>query len=67
MYGISLFQDLGYLALPIRSPTVAKGTERLRIVLHAHNIKSEVTGLFDALVNFFRIEADMENDAHVFD
>lgn len=33
----------------IRSPTVAAGSERLRIVAHAHNSLDEVCGLCDAL------------------
>jgi len=35
----------GYHCLPIRAPTVPEGSERLRIILHAHNSESEVRGL----------------------
>ncbi|KAJ3324182.1 hypothetical protein HDU76_013463 [Blyttiomyces sp. JEL0837] len=33
---------LGFDARPIRSPTVPKGSERLRICLHAHNTLAEI-------------------------
>ena len=36
--------------LPIRSPSVAKGTERLRICLHAYNTEKEIDLLFNTLV-----------------
>ncbi|KAJ3070667.1 hypothetical protein HDU98_006311 [Podochytrium sp. JEL0797] len=42
-------QSKGYDVRPIRSPTVAKGAERLRICLHAHNTMEEVTGLLRLL------------------
>ncbi|CAK9111606.1 8-amino-7-oxononanoate synthase (AONS) (7-keto-8-amino-pelargonic acid synthase) (7-KAP synthase) (KAPA synthase) (8-amino-7-ketopelargonate synthase) [Durusdinium trenchii] len=35
--------------LPIRSPTVPAGTERLRIILHAHNTEEEIHALMDAI------------------
>ena len=35
----------GYHCLPIRAPTVPEGSERLRIILHAHNSEDEVRGL----------------------
>ena len=35
--------------LPIRSPTVPAGTERLRIILHAHNTEDQVHALMNAL------------------
>jgi len=41
----------GYDVYPIRAPTVPRGGERLRIVLHAHNTEEEVDGLVDALVD----------------
>lgn len=40
----------GYDVYPIRAPTVPRGGERLRIVIHAHNTAEEVDGLVDALV-----------------
>uniref|UniRef100_A0A0G4GIJ7 Aminotransferase class I/classII large domain-containing protein n=1 Tax=Chromera velia CCMP2878 TaxID=1169474 RepID=A0A0G4GIJ7_9ALVE len=39
----------GFDVRPIRSPTVPKGTERLRVVLHAHNHEAEVRGLWEAV------------------
>lgn len=39
----------GYLVKGIRSPTVAPGSERLRICLHAFNTFAEVDGLVDQL------------------
>ncbi|KAJ3281668.1 hypothetical protein HDU79_010581 [Rhizoclosmatium sp. JEL0117] len=41
----SYLQSKGYDVRPIRSPTVPKGSERLRICLHAHNSVDEITGL----------------------
>ncbi|KAL7472240.1 hypothetical protein ACHAXS_012568 [Conticribra weissflogii] len=35
---------------PIRSPTVAKGKERIRIILHAHNDVNQVHSLVELLV-----------------
>ena len=35
---------------PIRSPTVPKGKERVRIILHSHNSEGEVLDLVEALV-----------------
>jgi len=40
-------QRHGFAVLPIRSPTVPKGTERLRIILHYHNTRAEVDALMD--------------------
>lgn len=39
---------------PIRSPTVPKGKERLRVVLHAHNNEEEVLTLVKALLASFK-------------
>ena len=38
-------QKKGLNVFPIRAPTVSPGKERLRIVLHAHNTKEEITTL----------------------
>ena len=38
---------------PIRSPTVPKGQERVRIVLHSHNTIDEIHQLCDALICCF--------------
>lgn len=35
---------------PIRSPTVEKGKERIRIILHAHNKEDEVCDLVELLL-----------------
>lgn len=42
-------QQRGFAVLPIRSPTVPRGGERLRIILHYHNSLEEVAALADAL------------------
>jgi 8-amino-7-oxononanoate synthase len=42
-------KELGYTCLPIRAPTVPEGSERLRIILHAHNSEEEVIGLCAAI------------------
>ena len=42
-------KNLGYTCLPIRAPTVPEGSERLRIILHAHNSEDEVKGLCHAI------------------
>ncbi len=39
----------GFNVLPIRSPTVPPGKERLRITIHAHNSEDEVKQLVQAL------------------
>lgn len=41
--------EKGFGVYPIRSPTVEKGGERIRIVLHAFNKKSEIDELVEAL------------------
>ncbi|KAI9340281.1 putative 8-amino-7-oxononanoate synthase [Obelidium mucronatum] len=38
-------RESGYDVRPIRSPTVPKGSERLRVCLHIHNSKHEINGL----------------------
>jgi 8-amino-7-oxononanoate synthase len=38
-------QEAGLDVRPILSPTVEKGTERLRIVLHAYNTEEEIDRL----------------------
>jgi 8-amino-7-oxononanoate synthase len=39
---------------PIRAPTVPRGTERIRIVIHAHNTDDEVAALVEALADALR-------------
>ena len=45
----ALLQDAGFDARPILSPTVAKGTERIRIGLHSFNTEEEIVRLADAI------------------
>jgi 8-amino-7-oxononanoate synthase len=42
-------REKGFLCLPIRAPTVPEGSERLRIIIHAHNTEEEVIGLCRAI------------------
>ena len=44
-------QKAGFDVRPILSPTVRKGSERLRISLHAFNTEKEVNGLVNSLKN----------------
>ena len=46
--GIQL-KEAGINALPIRKPSVAEGTERIRFCLHAYNTNEEIDHLFDVL------------------
>lgn len=41
-------REHGFDVYPIRSPTVPQGTERIRIILHAHNTEAEMDGLINA-------------------
>lgn len=45
----SSLQEKGFDVRPILSPTVQKGTERLRISLHVHNTDQEITDLVTEL------------------
>ncbi|RLN93183.1 hypothetical protein BBJ28_00003005 [Nothophytophthora sp. Chile5] len=49
---------MGIRVIPIRSPTVAKGAERFRIVIHADNTRLEVDLLVQALAAMFRSRHD---------
>jgi 7-keto-8-aminopelargonate synthetase-like enzyme len=51
-------QASGFDVRAIRSPTVPKGTERLRICLHAHNTEEDIVGLFQALQSCLAAEFD---------
>lgn len=48
----TLLQSGGYDVRPILSPTVAAGTERLRICLHAYNTDAGIAGLLNIINNF---------------
>lgn len=45
-------QSKGFAVKAILSPTVPKGKERIRICLHAHNMKNEVDDLLKELTNY---------------
>ena len=45
-------QTNGFDARPILSPTVAVGTERLRLCLHSYNTEEQITGLIEIINNF---------------
>ncbi|CAH0484594.1 unnamed protein product [Peronospora farinosa] len=48
-----LMNAMGIRVIPIRSPTVPKGAERLRIIVHANNTRHEVDRLVTALATMF--------------
>lgn len=48
--------NAGYDVRAIVSPTVAKGTERIRICIHAFNTESEIEGLCTAINKFLLVE-----------
>ncbi len=46
--------EKGYDVRPILSPTVPKGSERLRICLHSFNTPEEITGLVKLMATFIK-------------
>ncbi len=48
----ALLQDAGFDVRPILSPTVARGTERIRIGLHSYNTEEEIVRLANAMLIF---------------
>lgn len=42
-------RELGFDVYPIRSPTVPRGSERIRIIIHSHNTELEINALVRAL------------------
>ncbi|KAF1314193.1 8-amino-7-oxononanoate synthase, partial [Globisporangium splendens] len=52
---------MGIRVIPIRSPTVPKGSERFRIVIHADNTESEIDLLVAALEAMFRARERSSN------
>ena len=51
-------QDRGYMVRPIVAPTVPKGTDRVRLCLHAANTVDEVRGLCAAVEEWLRMHMD---------
>ncbi|GAB3912544.1 pyridoxal phosphate-dependent aminotransferase family protein [Mucilaginibacter boryungensis] len=47
-----LLQTNGYDVRPILSPTVAAGSERLRICIHSYNTGQEIAGMLNLINNF---------------
>lgn len=45
----TMLQAKGLDVYPIRTPTVPKGSERIRIIIHSHNTAQEVERLVDSL------------------
>jgi 8-amino-7-oxononanoate synthase len=45
-----MWEDWSFKLYPIRAPTVPRGQERVRIILHAHNNEDEVRTLCSAIV-----------------
>ena len=41
-------REKGFICRPVLSPTVPKGTERIRINLHSFNTLDEITGLIQS-------------------
>jgi 8-amino-7-oxononanoate synthase len=57
-YCISVCNELrcaGIDVYPIRAPTVPKGTERIRVIMHAHNTVGEIENLVRALASAMRL------------
>ncbi|NDK56303.1 8-amino-7-oxononanoate synthase [Pontibacter sp. BT213] len=44
-------QQQGFDVRPVMSPTVPKGKERLRVIVHAYNTEEEIVGLVQAIAN----------------
>lgn len=42
------------MVYPIRSPTVAKGDERIRFIIHAHNTEEQVLQLVNSIMKFMK-------------
>jgi 8-amino-7-oxononanoate synthase len=53
----------GFQVYPISFPVVAKGTDRIRLVFHAHNTDGEVQGLAASICNWAKetMEAEAYN------
>lgn len=53
-------QLAGFNCFPIDYPVVPRGSNRLRVVFHAHNTEAEVEGLATALCEWAREMLDIE-------
>ena len=47
-------QSAGYAVLPILSPTVAEGSEQLRVCLHSFNTEKEIKELIETIRNYLQ-------------
>lgn len=47
----NMLRASGYNVYPIRSPTVPRGTERIRIIIHANNTPAQIEGLVETMAN----------------
>ena len=50
---VNQIRAYGMIVYPIRYPTVKKGEERIRIIIHAHNTKEHIFKLMNVLRNAF--------------
>ena len=49
----------GYTVMPIRSPTVPIGTERIRVIVHSHNTREQMRGMLTAVNEWFRRQSKL--------
>ncbi len=54
-----ILEKHGFDVRPIRYPTVARGSERLRINIHAHNTHQEIENLVKTMISKCRITFDI--------
>ena len=57
----NMLREESLMVYPIRSPTVAKGGERIRIIIHAHNTEAEVRLMVNCILKYI-IGGRKEND-----
>ena len=50
----SYLRQNNYCCLPIRAPTVPIGSERIRIIVHAHNSEKEISDMCRLIKNFLQ-------------
>lgn len=55
-----ILRKRGFEVYPIRSPTVPKGTERIRIIIHSYNSESQIVALVEAMGEAIRYSAGDE-------